>query len=77
MDEVIPDAERDAILKEAASWVATHGAEEEESAETVHSVAVTSYEGSKDRSAQYVSLANHQAMPPSSRTSKCADFWLG
>lgn len=57
LEEVIPDAERDAILKEAAMWVATHGAEEEEEAtETVQSVAVTSYEGSKGRSAQYVFL---------------------
>src|SRR6185437_1122390 len=58
LDEVIPEAERDAVLKEATIRVAIHGVEEEEDEadEAVQRVAVTSYEGSKGRSAQYVFL---------------------
>jgi hypothetical protein len=55
---LIPNEQRKAIATEAAVWVAAHG-EVDLSAEQVEktaSVAVSSYEGSKGRSAQYVFL---------------------
>jgi superfamily I DNA/RNA helicase len=56
--EVIPEPERDAVLKEAAAWKAREEAsgQDRPPAREVESVAITSYEGSKGRSASYVFL---------------------
>jgi superfamily I DNA/RNA helicase len=56
--EVISAEQRTAVLAEAAAWAAEHPPVElgEEPEEPTQSVAVTSYEGSKGRSAQYVFL---------------------
>jgi superfamily I DNA/RNA helicase len=53
---LIPDTERAAIIAEATAWVAVHGESDlaEESEEKTASVTVTSYQGSKGRSAQHV-----------------------
>lgn len=49
-------AEREAILAEARAWAAEHEGNEDAGEETAPSVVVTSYEGSKGRSGQYVFL---------------------
>jgi superfamily I DNA/RNA helicase len=57
LEQVIPDNEREKILKEAQIWAATHHDDgDQDEAEPLQSVAITSYEGSKGRSAQYVFL---------------------
>jgi superfamily I DNA/RNA helicase len=55
---LMSDRDRQAVLDEASAWVAQHGIVEvdPDRAEETPSVAVTSYEGSKGRSAQYVFL---------------------
>jgi superfamily I DNA/RNA helicase len=55
---LIPDAECEAVSAEAASWLAQHGEADlsEEESRGTNSVAITSYEGSKGRAAQYVFL---------------------
>jgi superfamily I DNA/RNA helicase len=60
---VIPEPERAAVLQEAATWKATQQAAEQEStsSQEIESVAVTSYEGSKGRSAPYVFLVGLHA----------------
>jgi len=56
--KVIPEAERTAVLKEAATWKAKQDAEGQRQlpSKEIGSVAITSYEGSKGRSASYVFL---------------------
>jgi superfamily I DNA/RNA helicase len=56
--EVISTEQRDSVLAEAKAWAAEHALVDlgEEAEEATQSVAVTSYEGSKGRSAQYVFL---------------------
>jgi superfamily I DNA/RNA helicase len=56
--EVIPAAQREQILTEAKAWAAQNEAVDlaEEPNESVQKIAITSYEGSKGRSAQYVFL---------------------
>jgi len=58
LSEVIPEPERAAVLKEAAVWKAAQEAAEQEPtpSQEVGSIAITSYEGSKGRSALYVFL---------------------
>jgi superfamily I DNA/RNA helicase len=57
LGQVIENEERTAILAEAQIWAAQHSAVEEvEPDDATQSVAITSYEGSKGRSAQYVFL---------------------
>ena len=55
---VIPPEERASVLAEAAAWEADHAVIDlsEEPLEAEQSIAVTSYEGSKGRSAQHVFL---------------------
>jgi superfamily I DNA/RNA helicase len=56
--DVISDEQRAGVLAEAAAWAAEHPPVDlgEEPEQPTQSVAVTSYEGSKGRSAQYVFL---------------------
>jgi superfamily I DNA/RNA helicase len=56
--EVFTPTERDTILAEAEAWAQKNAATDfaDEAYEATESVAVTSYEGSKGRSAQYVFL---------------------
>jgi superfamily I DNA/RNA helicase len=56
--EVISTEQHDSVLAEAKAWAAQHAAVDlsEEAEEAAQSIAVTSYEGSKGRSAQYVFL---------------------
>lgn len=58
LSEAIPAEEREAILTEAAAWPAEHEAVDlsEEEPQLEQSIAITSYEGSKGRSAQHVLL---------------------
>jgi superfamily I DNA/RNA helicase len=52
--EVIPDEVRTRILEEASAWTKKDDAEAGEDQEKVPSVKITSFEGSKGLSAQYV-----------------------
>jgi hypothetical protein len=56
--DVISPEQREEVLAEAKAWVAQHAEKDfsEEKEEPIQTVAVTSYEGSKGRSAQYVFL---------------------
>jgi len=56
--EVISDEQRASVIAEATAWAAQHPPVDldEEEQEPTQSIAVTSYEGSKGRSAQYVFL---------------------
>jgi len=66
--ELFTPKERDAILAEAEAWAQKNDAIDfaDEAHEATESVAVTSYEGSKGRSAQYVFLAGvHSGELPS------------
>ena len=66
--EVIPEDQRTAVLVEARKWAAEHPPVDlsEEPEEVTPSIAVTSYEGSKGRSAQYVFLVGpHSGELPS------------
>jgi superfamily I DNA/RNA helicase len=56
--DVISDEQRESVLVEAKAWAAQHSAVDIESEveEATQSITVTSYEGSKGRSAQYVFL---------------------
>ena len=56
--EVISTEQRDSVLAEAKAWAAEHAVVDlsGETEEATQSIAVTSYEGSKGRSAQYVFL---------------------
>lgn len=55
---LIPETEFDVVQAEAAAWLVQHGEVDlsEEQSLTASSVVITSYEGSKGRSAQYVFL---------------------
>ena len=62
--ENIPEADRQAILKEAEMWAAAHSQDKKDDdayLNPVPAVKVTSYEGSKGLSAQYVFLVGLQA----------------
>jgi superfamily I DNA/RNA helicase len=56
--EIIPEPEREVVLKEAAAWIARQkpSGQDRSPSREVESVAITSYEGSKGRSASYVFL---------------------
>jgi superfamily I DNA/RNA helicase len=56
--DVIPFEQREAVLAEAKTWAAAHKEVDfgEERQQPVQNIAITSYEGSKGRSAQYVFL---------------------
>jgi superfamily I DNA/RNA helicase len=54
--DVIGAKEREKILAEVQAWMGKGNAEHREDQKTAQSIAVTSYEGSKGRSAQYVFL---------------------
>jgi superfamily I DNA/RNA helicase len=56
LGQLIEAEERNAVLAEAQQWAAKRNEEEVELDETIQNVAITSYEGSKGRSAQYVFL---------------------
>jgi superfamily I DNA/RNA helicase len=57
LSDVMPADQRDAVLAEALEWVRTHpNGDIEDEDDATPSVSVTSYEGSKGRSAQYVFL---------------------
>ena len=65
---VIPADQRTSVISAAQAWGAEHSATDfgEETEEATQSVAVTSYEGSKGRSAQYVFLIGvHSGEMPS------------
>jgi superfamily I DNA/RNA helicase len=60
--DVIPAADRAAVLKEAAEWAAQRAADEDQGdAEPTPKVKVTSFEGAKGLSAQYVFLIGLQS----------------
>jgi superfamily I DNA/RNA helicase len=60
--ELIPEAERIAVLKEAENYAATRTQEKDDSTPaTIPPVKITSFEGSKGASAQYVFLFGLQA----------------
>jgi superfamily I DNA/RNA helicase len=56
LGEVIGAKEREKILEEAKAWADKVAAADNENDEASQSIAITSYEGSKGRSAQYVFL---------------------
>lgn len=56
LGEVIGTKEREKILKEAEAWAGKAATVDEENDEASQTIAITSYEGSKGRSAQYVFL---------------------
>ncbi len=60
---LIPAADREPILKEAETWASEVAAREKskDRSDTVQPVAITSYEGAKGRSAQYVFLLGLQS----------------
>ena len=72
--EVIPEAERAAVLKEAATWKAKQEAtgQGQLPSKEIESVAITSYEGSKGRSASYVFLVglHSEELPADGRNIK-------
>ena len=66
--EVIPRAQREKVLRDAEAWAAQNESIDfsQEAGEAIQKVAITSYEGSKGRSAQYVLLVGvHSGELPS------------
>ena len=72
--EVIPEAERAAVLKEAATWKTKQEAtgQGQLPSKEIESIAITSYEGSKGRSASYVFLVglHSEELPADGRNIK-------
>jgi superfamily I DNA/RNA helicase len=56
LGQVIASEERATIVAEAEKWAEEHEGEQNIADEPAQSIVVTSYEGSKGRSAQYVFL---------------------
>jgi superfamily I DNA/RNA helicase len=72
--EIIPEPEREVVLKEAAAWIARQkpSGQDRSPSREVESVAITSYEGSKGRSASYVFLVglHSEELPADARDIK-------